>query len=670
ADAIQTPLNSLVSLHIADAGEGVDANTVTIAVNGESVYSGNVTSYASDSGVCRRVGTQADYTYAYQAISDFDYDETVTVTVNAADLAGNAMTEQSYSFRTQMRAFGTNRCASWGPEGADKGDPATVSDASGNLWVAYHAGAGGARDIYVSARASGSEQFDEPVQLTDHVLDQCNPDIAMGTDGRFYVVWQDNRRGNWDIYARVSTNGISWSAPVRVSNSDYDEVKPAIAVDSQSPNRAYVTWEDNRSGNQDVYVSISSDGFVTKTVQAVTSNTRDQTDPQVAVNASNTVYIVWTDGRNESSDVYGAASNSGPWSNVAVVTGAGNQFSPVIAAEPTGDGLHFAWVSDLAGNEDIWYGSSDGLPASPLAGVNNIDDSSGADQEAPAIAVADGADAARIFVCWQDARNVANILDTDIYAAEIRDGDETNLLVGDGGTGTNQSEPAMGVDLDGRPYIVWTDDRNAADEVYFAASTFVEPTPLDEQLISSTVGGTVGAASPASEDDVSVVIPAGACPYDVTVSVARIQDLQPGSSVSVLPYEFGPSGLQFDAPVTITMPYLIAEYSSNPPEPYWYDTLTGTLTQQGITNIEYVALSATVGALRFQTTHFTPYTLVAAESDDAVVPVVSGGGGGGGCSLSPVAGARGAAEFFLPYALLAAVMIELRLRDARRRCRR
>ncbi|GEM_PF-1499529 len=670
ANAIQAPRNSIVLLHIADAGDGVDANTVSILVNGQSVYTGNVASHTSSSGVCRRVGTAADYTYAYQANADFDYDATITVTVNAADLAGNAMAQKSYGFKTEMRSFGVNRCASWGPQGADRGAPATVCDADGSIWVVYHAGDVGSRDIYVSKRAAGSDEFADPVQVTTNVLDQCNADIAVGTNGVLYVVWQDNRRGNWDLYASTSADGVTWSAAVRVADSDNDEINPAIAVDSQSPNRVYVAWEDNRAGNRDIYVSRSIAGFASATVQAVTSNVQDQTDPRIAVDGSNTVYVVWTDARNQSKDIYGAASNSGPWTNVPIVTGTGTQFLPAVAAEAGSSVLHLVWVSDLSGDDDICYASSNGLPAAPLTGVNLIDDTSRTNQRTPAIAVAEEAGDVRVFVCWQDARNATNTSDLDVYVVEIRDGDETNVLVGDGGTGTNQREPAIGVDVSGRPYVVWTDDRNAADQIYFAASTFVDPTPLAERLVAAAVGGTVGTASPVDADDVSVLIPAGACPYDVTVTIARIEDLQPGSTVDVLPYEFGPSGMQFNVAVTITIPYLIAAYGSDVPQPYWYDSLTGTLTQEGITNVQYVALSTTVGALRFQTTHFTPYTLVAATSDDGGgdADISSGSsGGGGGCSLSPVTGPCGPAEFFLPFALLATLMLAIRRGDKRRR---
>jgi len=666
ADAIQVPLNSLVLLRITDSGDGVDANTVSIEVNGDLVYAGNVASASGVHGVCRRVGTPAHYVYAFQPVEDFDYDSTVAVTVNAADLAGNAMAEQSYSFRTQMRTFGSNHCASWGPDGLDKGGAATVCDAGGNVWVVWHAGDAGSRDIYIARLTSGVEQFSGPIQLTSNASDQCNPDIAIGPDGRLFVVWQDNRRGNWDIYLRTSADGVTWSSEIEATDFSNDETNPVIAVDARSPSYAFIAWQDNRAGNQDIYVASSSTNFASKTVARVTSNVQDQIGPRIAVDGANGVYLVWTDFRNGAADVYGAASSSGPWTNVAVATGLGSQSAPDIAAEPGGYSLHFVWVNRVDNQDDVFYGTSIGLPASPLAGINIIDDTSFADQRTPAIVAAGSGGTARVFAAWQDFRNAADGLDTDLYAAEIKDGSVTNLFVGDGWTRTNQTEPCIGVDLFGRPYVVWTDERNAKDEIYFAASTFVEATPLDVRMVVGATGGTVGVASPTQLDDVSVVIPAGACPYDVIVSIARIWNLEPGLPADILPYEFGPSGLQFEAPVTITIPYAVADYPGAPPQPYWYDAMTGAMSQQGITNIQYVVLSSTLHALRFQTTHFTPYAVVG-EVEEGVTPAGGSGGGGGGCSLSPVAtGASGVLEYFVPFTVLALAMIGLRIKDKRR----
>jgi len=679
ADAIQVPVNPVISLTVSDAGQGVDAGTVTIRVNDQLVYSGNAASYQSVYGVCRRTGTQASYRYAYQPAEAFRFDEQVSVRVTASDLAGNAMTPHNCSFTTEMRVFGDNRPASWAPDDADKTSPATVCDSAGNIWLAYHAGEAGQRDIYVSKLTLGSANFAGPIQLTTHSSDQCFPAIAIGSDDTLYVVWQDRRRGNWDIYIRTSGDGLTWSAETRITDSDDNQIRPAIAVDSQSPNRAYVAWQDDGAGNQDIYVATSSNAFSTKTISQVTTNASDQTDPAIAVNASNIVYLVWTDGRSGTSDVYGAASNSGPWTNVAVATGAGSQSAPVVATEAAGTVLHFAWVDDAGTDATIRYASSDGMPGSPLAGANIVDDTSGADQMAPSIAtVGSAGESLQVFLCWTDERNVnANGRDTDLYFVDVSAGQGTNVLVGDGGTGSDQSEPAVGVDRYGYPYVLWTDSRNVAKYVYYAGSTYMAPDLLESELVTASTGRTVGVATPTSLDDVSVVIPAGACPYDVTITIGRLLNPQSILSSNVLAFDFGPSGLQFNQPVTVTIPYPAADFSGGTPVPCWYVSETGTLSQQDITDVQILDLSDTLKALRFRTTHFTPYYLLESfvdedgdgtwDGDDGGDSGGGGGGGGGGCALSH-ASRDSVIAFLLPYAALAVYMILLRRRDRKQKC--
>jgi hypothetical protein len=522
ADAIQVPLNPAISLTVSDAGQGVDASTVTIRVNDQLVYSGNTASYQSAYGVCRRTGTSASYRYTYQPATSFAFDELVTVRVTASDLAGNGMTPHVYSFTTEMRVFGDNRPASWAPEDLDKSRPATVRDSQGNVWAAYQAGPSGQRDIYVCSLPPGSAYFGSSVRLTTNSADQAYPTIGIGTDNRLYVAWQDNRRGNWDIYISTSSDGLTWSAETRITDSDDNQTRPALAVDRQSPNRVHVAWQGDDAGNPDIYIATSSNAFATKTVAQVTTNAADQTAPAIAVDASNNVYLVWTDSRNGASDIYGAASNSGPWTNVPIATGAGHQTAAVIATESAGTMLHFAWVDDAAGNRDIRYASSSGMPSSALAGSNIVDDTSGADQTAPTIAtVGSTGNRLGVFVCWVDARNLnPNGWDTDLYLVDVAAGQRTNVLVGDAGTGSDQTEPAVGVDLYGYPYVLWTDNRNVAKYVYYAGSTYMAPEPLATAPITAATGGTWGRlASPTSASHVSAVIPSGASPQDVTIEI-------------------------------------------------------------------------------------------------------------------------------------------------------
>ncbi len=669
ADSIQAPLNSLIILHVTDAGIGVAAGSVTITLDGDTIYTGDSSEYSSATGICRRIGTPADFTYAYQSSQSFDFDEIKTVTVDAADLGGIAMTQESYFFTTEMRSFGQNKQASSGLDNLNSDRPVTVCDTDGNIWAVWHTGPVGSRNVYVAKLTAGADAFDSSVQIRSNSSDQANPAISLGTDDKLYVVWQDNRQaddnnqGEWDIYVSTSVDGTSWSAETRVNDPNEDnQINPAIVVDSRSPNYAYVAWQDDRAGNQDICIATSSNGFATPTVSQITSNSSNQVEPAVAADSDNTIYVVWTDMRNGSSDIYGAASNN-PWTNVAIVSNTNNQSSPAIAAESAGSILHLLWVDDTPGDNDIYYASLDGLPGSPLTGSSIIDDSSGADQLEPTIAVTGSTgDNLKVFACWQDWRNT----DTDLYFAELSAGSGTNVFVGDSGSNADQGEPAIGIDEYSYPYLIWADSGSTNTDIYYAGSTFIEPVALASELVTASASSstTVGTDPPAITilDDVSVVVPGGACSYDVTITVSKIANPLAFPAPCLGGYDFGPSGIQFSQPVTITIPYAFSSSDSSV-TPYWFNLLTGALSQQGITDIQDIPISSSLHALSFKTTHFTAfYLLVGGGSAAAIV----GGGGGGGCSVS-ASGEGNIVEFILPYGALALFMLILRWRDRKYR---
>jgi MYXO-CTERM domain-containing protein len=432
-------------------------------------------------------------------------------------------------------------------------------------------------------------------------------------------------------------------------------------VDGQSPSCAYVAWADDRNGQADIYVASSTTHFASTTETRVTSHAASQTEPDVAIDSSGTVYIVWTDGRNGHTDIYGAASDTGPWTNRVIVGSTSSQSNPALAAERDGLALHLVWVDDAAGDTDVYYASFAGLTSDSLTGSTIIDDTSGADQIAPAIACLDSA---RVFACWEDYRHVGSYgSDSDLFLTDLGTGAaKTNVLVGDAGTGANQREPALGVDQYDNPYVVWADDREGATGVYYAATTFIDPNPLDAKEVVASVGATVG-VEPALIDkpqDVSIMVPAGACQADVRMTIAEILNPRDLPVQCLGSYDFGPSGIEFNRPVTVTIPYRYA-HAESPALPFWYDSLTGALSQHGITDIENLVISDDLSALRFNTTHFTPFYLVIDDVQSVDDSPVSGG-----CSVS--AGGHGSpTDLLVPYALVALVMIVLRRRDLRRR---
>ncbi len=322
--------------------------------------------------------------------------------------------------------------------------------------------------------------------------------------------------------------------------------------------------------------------------------------------------------------------------------------------------MHLLWVDDSTGNRDIFYASSNGLTGTTLTGSNVIDDAAGADQIEPAITVTGSGSSLKVFACWQDKRNVSGASnDSDLYFVQTNAGSGTNIFVGDDSTNSNQNSPAMALDTYGYPYIVWVDDRNSQNNIYYAASTFVSPTALASENVTTSEGTTIGTnpAAITSVDDVSMTIPAGGVPCTITMSIAKVKNPSKMSMQTFgPPYDFCPSGTTFNQPVTITIPYDIPA-SGQSVSACWYNTSTGQLSQYGITDIRNLTISPTLGALQFKTTHFTQFVVVEAAED---------GSSGGGCSIGSFAARANPADYFLPYAGLGIAMIAIRRHDVKK----
>ncbi len=644
-DSIQAAPDTLVVLRVCDEGQGVDAASVSIQVDGHLIYTGDAASYHTTYGVCTRSGTEAQYTYAYQQQGGFGYSRKVMVAVGARDRAGNVMPEQTYSFDTEMYSFGANRIIATDQPGLAQGKPATARDEQGNVWIVWHAGISGSRHVYAArlqpdgkGPQTQNSAFGSPtpshgtVQLSQGAGDHCHPALAIDATGTLYVVWQENAGGVWNVCVSASMDGQTWSAPKPLAGTmnvlvrpAVNRIHPAVAAGRQSGSLVAVAWQEGPEGNQDICVVSSTNRFETATVSRVTSDPADQTDPAIAVDGQDTIFVLWTDARNGSTDIYGAASNAGPWTNVPVVTGENSQSHPALTAGLTGRTLHMAWVEDKSGNLDVFYAATEGLPTSPLAGASIIDDTSGANQQAPALGVAAGADGTdRVFVCWEDARNIAYSGAVDVYCADVSPGAlRTNVLVDDDGTSGSQHEPVLGIDRCGYPYIVWVGDAGTSAQLYYSGATYANPVPLTEEQIVSSAGGLVGTSPKeiTTLDDVSVAIPALTCPVDTTIRAARIRNPRLPAGQSGSPnamnrvweqspgqMAFGPSGLVFTQPVTITIPYSPAGHATI--DVCWFDAATGTFRQDDIANVRGIPSGSGPAALQFETTHLRSFYLV------------------------------------------------------------
>ncbi len=89
--AINVPLNANIVVQVQDATSGVKRSSLVMKVNGNNV-SPSIT------------GSASNYILTYDPATNFGFQQTVTVSIDAADSAGNVMTTDFYSFTTESNA--------------------------------------------------------------------------------------------------------------------------------------------------------------------------------------------------------------------------------------------------------------------------------------------------------------------------------------------------------------------------------------------------------------------------------------------------------------------------------------------------------------------------------------------------------------------------------------
>jgi len=273
---------------------------------------------------------------------------------------------------------------------------------------------------------------------------------------------------------------------------------------------------------------------------------------------------------------------------------------------------------------------------------------------------------AKVFTCWQDARWINDGDSADIYFAETASSFGTNILVNDEGVVSVQKNPAIGINKDGNPYVVWVDDSDGNNDIYYAGPTAVGV--LQANL--ADVGGTVTVRA-SGVDNLQITIPAGALPdgvdaNDITIAeMTNLPAMPAGCGGFGMQCRFGPTGLRFNSPVTIRIPHSEASCAGHSIyRVYRYDpTVPSFWSEEGIHNpATHSPGGVTPHYLEVQVDHFTTFA-----AGGTTPPAGGGGGGGGGCALSTSEDRPDSvAEFLLPYVVFVVVLLLISLIDARR----
>jgi len=159
-----------------------------------------------------------------------------------------------------------------------------------NIYLVWEEGALNARICFKRSIDNG-ETWSKKIYLTEkHPGKSTMPDIC-GNTSNIYVVWQDTRDGNSEIYFKKSTdNGNTWSEDKRLTFNPAMSFQPRIVVYGK---KLVVFWLDKRNGNTEIYYKVSNDSGTTWSEDKRLTYTKvNNYDLDITYQGEN-LYLVW-----------------------------------------------------------------------------------------------------------------------------------------------------------------------------------------------------------------------------------------------------------------------------------------------------------------------------------------------------------------------------------------
>jgi hypothetical protein len=324
----------------------------------------------------------------------------------------------------------------------------------------------GNNEIYYKGSANGGTTWGSDIRLTNDAALSYNPAVAI-SGSKVHVVWQDKRDGNDEIYYKQSTDGgITWGTDVRLTSNDSLSSNPCIAAFGLV---VHVIWYDYRDGNTEIYYKRSADGGLTWGSDTRMTNDADQSfNPSIAISGS-TVHVFWTDHRAGNNEIYYKRSTDGGlgWGvDTRLTTDPANSDYPMASA--SGLNVHVVWQDYRDGNYEIYYKRSKNGGLSWEADkrlTNNI-----SAQFYPTITAAGTA----VHVFWQDIRDGNNEI---YYSHSIDTGSTWTTDARLTNEPLNSRKPAAVVCSSGL-HLVWYDDRDGNNEIYYKRDTTAKATGI------------------------------------------------------------------------------------------------------------------------------------------------------------------------------------------------
>ncbi len=192
----------------------------------------------------------------------------------------------------------------------DKCFPNVSMDNTGNFVIVWSDDRNGNENIYAQRYDSAGAVIGATFRVNDDasMRNQRYPSISTDNMGNIVIAWMDNRDGNWDIYAqRYDNNGTVNGINFKVNDDGGVNYKYYPSVSMDNAGDFVIVWQDQRNGDYDIYAQRYDSSGATNGANFKVNDdngTSGQGNPSISMNNSSNFVIVWEDSRNGNEDIY------------------------------------------------------------------------------------------------------------------------------------------------------------------------------------------------------------------------------------------------------------------------------------------------------------------------------------------------------------------------------
>src|SRR5437867_907581 len=325
-------------------------------------------------------------------------------------------------------------------------------------FVVWQDNSTGNEEIFLRKSLNGGITFGNITNLSNNNASSISPQIESFGNTTF-VVWQDNSTGNEEIFLRKSLNGgITFGNITNLSNNNASSISPQI---ESFGNTTFVVWQDNSTGNEEIFLRKSLNGGITfGNITNLSNNNASSISPQIE-SFGNTTFVVWQDNSTGNEEIFLRKSLNGgiTFGNITNLSNNNaSSISPQI--ESFGNTTFVVWQDNSTGNEEIFLRKSLSWGVS-CGGITNL-----SNNNASSISIKIESFSNTTFVVWQDnSTGNEEIFLRKSLNGGITFGNITNL------SNNNASSISPQIESFGNTtFVVWQDNSTGNEEIFLRKS--------------------------------------------------------------------------------------------------------------------------------------------------------------------------------------------------------